>query len=165
MSLDQITEALIARQPPEAQAIIRLLLARIVELESRLNQSPQNSSLPPSSQHPHARPAPAKPKSKKRPGGQPGHPKHERALIPAEQCQEVVTLKPAVCRKCGRTLAGNDAQPLRHQVWELPEIKPIVTEYQRHRLGCRGCGATTCAELPPGILSSQAGCRLVAFTA
>ena len=63
MSLDQITEALIARQPPEAQAIIRLLLARITELEARLNQSPQNSSLPPSSQHPHAKPAPAKPKS------------------------------------------------------------------------------------------------------
>ena len=165
MSLDQITEALIARQPPEAQAIIRLLLARITELEARLNQSPQNSSLPPSSQHPHAKPAPAKPKSNKRPGGQLGHPKHERALIPAEQCQEVVTLKPTVCRKCGRTLGGNDSQPLRHQVWELPEIKPIVTEYQRHRLGCPGCGATTCAELPAGVPSSQAGCRLVAFTA
>jgi hypothetical protein len=56
MSLE-IVEELIARQRPEAQAIIRLLLARIAELEARFNKSPQNSSLPPSSQHPHAKPA------------------------------------------------------------------------------------------------------------
>jgi hypothetical protein len=35
----EITEALIGRQAPEAQAIIRLLLARIQMLEERLNQS------------------------------------------------------------------------------------------------------------------------------
>ena len=34
MSLE-LTEELIARQPPEAQAIIRLLLARIQVLEDR----------------------------------------------------------------------------------------------------------------------------------
>ena len=51
-----ILEEVIARQPPEAQAIIRLLLARIEALEARLNKTPQNSSLPPSSQHPHAKP-------------------------------------------------------------------------------------------------------------
>ena len=56
MSLE-ITEELIARQPPEAQAIIRALLAKIQELQDRLNQSPRNSSLPPSTEHPHAKPA------------------------------------------------------------------------------------------------------------
>jgi hypothetical protein len=55
--------------------------------------------------------------------------------------------------------------PLRHQVWELPEVKPYVTEYQRHRLVCRCCGETTCAELPPGVPPGQAGPRLVALTA
>jgi hypothetical protein len=33
-----ITEEIIARQPPEAQAIIRLLLAKIAELESRIER-------------------------------------------------------------------------------------------------------------------------------
>jgi transposase len=164
MLLDALEEQ-IARQSPEAQAIIRLLLARIRELEARLNKTPQNSSLPPSSEHPHAKVAGAKPRSKKRRGGQPGHPKHERALIPVEQCQEVVSCEPTTCRRCGERLAGRDPEPLRHQVWEVPEIKPLVTEYQRHRLTCPCCGETTCGELPPGVPASQAGPRLVALVA
>ena len=77
----EITEDLIARQPAEAQAIIRLLLKRLAELEARLDKSPQNSSQPPSTQHPHARPPREKKKSKRKRGGQPGHRKHERPLI------------------------------------------------------------------------------------
>lgn len=171
MSLD-VTEEVIARQPPEARAIIRALLAqvaaltkRVAELEARLGKSPQNSSLPPSTQHPHAKPASNKPKSKRKRGGQPGHPRHERKLIPSEQCDEIVRLKPTDCRRCGRELLGRDDDPLRHQVWEVPEIKPIVVEYQRHRLTCRDCGESTCAELPAGVPTSTAGPRLVALTA
>ena len=167
-----VTEEVIARQPPEAQAIIRMLLARIAELdarvadlEARLNKTPRNSSLPPSSEHPHAKPAPQTGKSGKKPGGQPGHPKHERPLIPVEQCQEIVPLKPTACRRCGTKLSGDDPEPWRHQVWELPEIKPLVTEYQRHRLACPCCGETTCGELLAGVPHSQAGPRLVALTA
>jgi transposase len=62
-------------------------------------------------------------------------------------------------------LAGEDGAPLRHQVWELPEIKPHVTEYRQHRLTCSGCGTTTCAPLPPGVPEGQSGPRLLAFTA
>jgi len=168
-----ITEEIIARQPPEAQAIIRLLLARIAELESRIEElqrqvkskTPENSSLPPSTQHPHARPQPRRRKSKRKRGGQPGHEKHERPLIPSEDCDNVQSLKPTECRRCGAKLLGNDPAPLRHQVWELPEIKPLVTEYQRHRLTCPCCGETTCAELPAGVPQGQSGPRLMAFTA
>ena len=140
-----VSEELIFRQSPEAQAIIRGLLGRIVQLETELEElrwqvqgkTPQNSSLPPSTQHPHARPQPGKRKSKKKRGGQPGHAKHERPLIPAEDCDEVKTLKPKECRRCRGKLSGNDPAPLRHQVWELPEIKP------------RGHGvSTTSAGLP-----------------
>ena len=168
-----ITEEVIARQSPEAQAIIRVLLARIAKLEAELEElgrqvkgkTPQNSSLPPSTQHPHARPTPGRRKSKKRRGGQPGHKKHDRALIPTEDCDHVETLKPKECRRCRAKLSGSDAAPLRHQVWELPEIKPLVTEYQRHRLDCVWCGETTCAELPAGVPQGQSGPRLMAFTA
>ena len=134
-------------------------------MEARLNKSPQNSSLPPSSQHPHAKPPVRKPKSKKRRGGQPGHQKHERPLLPSGECDNIQIVKPAECRRCGTKLSGSDPEPWRHQVWELPEIKPTVTEYQRHRLRCRQCGETTCALLPPGVPTTQAGPRLVALVA
>lgn len=167
-----VTEDVIARQPPEAQAIIRLLLARIAELdarvaelEARLNKTPRNSSLPPSTEHPHTKPAPMREKSGRKRGGQPGHPKHERALIPTAECQTVVECVPQTCRRCGNGLAGNDAEPLRHQVWEIPEIKPQVTEYQLHRLTCPCCQQSTCAQLPQGVPASQGGPRLVALTA
>lgn len=168
-----VTEEVIARQPPEAQAIIRLLIARIAKLEAEVEElrrqlkkkTPQNSSLPPSSQHPHGKPESRRKKSKKRRGGQPGHKKHERALIPTEECNAVVPLKPKSCRRCSAKLSGSDPEPLRHQVWELPEIRPSVTEYQRHRLECVCCGETTCAPLPPGVPEGQSGARLLAFTA
>ena len=174
-----LSEDLIVRQPPEAQRIIRDLLAHVASLTERLahvqaaleelrqrpGANPQNSSVPPSSTHPHAKPAPKKPKSRRKPGGQHGHRRHTRPLIPTEQCDQVVPLLPDACRRCGKALAGKDADPLRHQVYELPEIKPVVIEYQRHRLFCPCCHETTCAALPAGVPAVQAGPRLVAFTA
>jgi transposase len=145
------------------------LLAEIDELNSeidRLKKTPQNSSVPPSTEHPHKKPPPKKKKkSGRKRGGQKGHPKHEKPLIDSEQCDEVVPLKPDTCRRCGEELSGDDPEPLRHQYWELPEIKPTIIEYQRHRLPCPNCGTTTCAELPPGVPQGQAGPRLITFTA
>lgn len=167
-----VTPEQIAALPPELRALLQAVIDhyewRIAVLEAEiatLRKTPRNSSLPPSTEHPHAKPAPTKDNSRKKPGGQHGHPKHERALIPVEQCHDLVTVKPDACRRCGTKLAGDDPAPWRHQVWELPEIKPIVTEYQRHRLTCACCGETTCGELPEGVPHSQAGPRLVALTA
>ena len=62
-----VTEEQIARQTPEAQAIIRILLAEIDDLRGQMQgTTPQNSSLPPSTQHPHAKPTPWKRKSKQK---------------------------------------------------------------------------------------------------
>jgi transposase len=117
----------------------------------------------PSTQHPHTKPVSQKHKSKRKQDGQPGHEKHERPLIPSDQCDDMQSLKPTDCRRCGEKLSGSDPEPLRHQVWELPEIKPHVTEYQRHRLTCGHCGETTCAELPVGVPQGQSGPRLMAL--
>lgn len=153
-----------AEMTPAVRGFVKMLLDRIERLEGG-RKTPQNSSLPPSSQHPHARPPMGKRKSKKKRGGQPGHAKRERPLIPSDQCDDVQRLKPTECRRCGAELSGSDPEPLRHQVWELPEIKPIVTEYQRHRLACPHCGEATCAELPLGVPQGQSGPHLMAFTA
>jgi transposase len=161
-----------AQMTPAVRALVLALFAEIDELQAEVRDlrsqlatgppNPQNSSLPPSSAHPHAKPTSVRPKSKRRRGGQPGHPKAERALIPVGGCQAVVPCIPTECRRCGRALHGTDPDPLRHQVWELPDILPVVTEYQRHRLVC-SCGVSTCGELPAGVSSGAAGPRLVAF--
>ena len=62
-----------------------------------------------------------KPKSNKKQGGQPGHAKHERALIPSEQCEQVLPLKPdSVPPLRPNAAAATTPEPLRHQVWEFP---------------------------------------------
>lgn len=165
-----VTPEQIAALPPEFQALLRAVIdhyeKRIADLEAEiaaLKKTPRNSSLPPSIEHPHAKPPPQRHNSGKKRGGQPGHLKHERALIPAEQCTQVVTVIPETCRRCGESLVGSDPQPLRHQVCDIPEIKPLVCEYQLHRLICPCCSTSTCGELPPGVPRSQAGPRLVAM--
>jgi transposase len=159
-----------AGTPPSVRAYIDRLLAtiaaletRVAELEARLGKDSTNSSKPPSTEHPHAKQPKPKPQSSRQAGAQPGHTRHDRPLIPSAQCQEIVACVPPTCRRCGEPLTGTDAEPLRHQVWELPEIKPIVTEYQRHRLTCQ-CGCSTCGDLPAGVPTGQAGARLVAFS-
>jgi transposase len=166
-----ITREQLAALPPEVRAVVQVIVdhyeRQIAELKAeigRLKKTPRNSSLPPGSEHPHAKPPPDRPRSQRKRGGQPGHEKHERALIPTPQCQQVVPVKPQRCRRCGRKLCGHDPEPLRHQVWELPPIEPHVSEYQLHRLPCP-CGTTTCAVLPPGVPRGQAGPRLVALVA
>jgi|TARA_B110001454_G_scaffold216751_1_gene240593 transposase len=157
---------------PAVKTFVLMLVKKIAELEAKVEElskrdpklTPENSSLPPSSEHPHAKSKTPKSKgSRKRRGAQPGHPKHDRELIPSDQCDQVIELKPEACRKCGQELGGEDSEPLRHQVWELPEIRAEVKEYQRHRLGCPCCGTQTCASLPPGIPQGQSGPRLIAF--
>ncbi len=146
---------------------------QIAKLEQKVQElqklTPQNSSVPPSTQHPHAKDKPKpKPKSdsktRNKQGGQPGHPRTTRPLVPTNDCDDVQTLYPNQCRRCHAKLSGNDPDPLRHQVIELPQIKPIVTEYQQHRLTCQCCGTQTCAPLPEGVPTGQCGPRLAAFT-
>jgi len=179
MSSPPISPEQLAALPPDVRAVIEAIIQhyerRVAEYEDRiagleaelqgLRKTPQNSSLPPSTQHPHAKPVPTKAKSNRKRGGQPGHARHERPLIPTEECDAVVPLKPTACRRCGTKLSGNDAEPLRHQVYELPEIKPVVTEYQQHRLSCPGCGETTCAALPVGVPRGGSGPKRIAFVA
>ncbi len=142
------------------------LNTRIVELESQVKRlTPQNSSIPPSTVHPHGKPPTNKPKSSRNHGGQKGHKRHQRVLVPSEQCNEVIPLIPSVCRNCQEPLVGEDHSPLRHQVYELPPIVPIITEYQQHRLLCPKCGTKTCGQLPNGVPAGQSGPRLMALTA
>jgi transposase len=162
------------RQTPEqVQLFVLSLLHRVetlessvTELQEQVNRNSQNSSQPPSSDGPDqdAPKGSVREEGRKR-GGQAGHQKHERSLLPLEQVKEVVEVKPSRCRKCGHTLSGEDESPLRHQVTEIPPVQAETTEYQLHRLTCPHCRTTTCAQLPEGVPSGAFGPRLQAMVA
>ena len=75
----------------------------------------------------------------------------------------MIECKPPDCRKCGHELHGDDPEPLRHQVAEVPPVRPVVDEYRLHRLVCPACGISTCADLPPGVPRGAFGPRLRAI--
>jgi len=171
--MSEIPAELLAEMTPAVRVFVESLLVQMADMRAEIEDlktqvkrlTPQNSSLPPSTQHPHARPTPKpKTKSKKKRGGQKGHRRAVRELVPVERCEKVIALRPENCRRCGEGLVGSDPDPIRHQVWELPEIEPLIVEYQRHRLTCCDCGTTTCAALPSGVPTGQFGARLLAFT-
>jgi len=159
------------RTPPEAQAYIgaletrvTALVAMVQALQEQLRQTSRNSSRPPSSDPPLPQ-RPHRPRGQRRRGGQPGHPGSTRTLIPVEEVDEVVVIKPAQCTHCQAPLSGDDPQPWRHQVIELPPSKPVVTEYQWHQLACPACGETTRAPWPAGVPSRTYGPRVQATVA
>ena len=175
------------RLPAEAQAYIRALETRVGALEeivqslkaaiqqveatvhqlrAQLQQNSRTSSRPPSSDPPQAlSQRPRREPSGRRPGGQLGHEGQTRALLPVEEVNVVIPVKPERCPRCQHLLPGEDPQPQRHQVTEIPPIKPAVTEYQLHRLVCPACGEATRAELPAGVPAGEFGPRVQAITA
>lgn len=171
-----IPDELWAKVPPDAQAaIVAVFLAmqqrvdeletRVRDLEARLQLNSTNSSKPPSSDPIGMKRKPPAPPSGKARGGQPGHRKARRLLVPPEKVRETVDCKPIVCRRCGQRLVGDDPEPLIHQVAELPRIEPVVDEYRLHRLTCPACRATTCGALPAGVPTGCFGPYLQAVLA
>jgi len=153
--------------PPEAQAAVSVLVQsferRIADLEERLNKNSTNSSKPPSTDPPSLKRRPPTPASGRKRGGQPGHQRQARPLVPPEQLRHVIDCKPTECRWCHQELQGNDPEPIRHQVAEVPPVQPTVDEYRLHRLTCPRCRTSTCATLPPGVPKGSFGPRLRAI--
>lgn len=149
----------------EQVATVEDLKAEISELRERLGQNSGNSSRPPSSDPPsYERKPKREPKGRKR-GGQPGHQGSARRLLPAEEVDHLVELKPPACAGCGRKLRGDDPVPERHQLSEAPVVQAEVTEYRRHALRCRWCGAVTRADWPAGVARTSFGPRAQAVVA
>jgi transposase len=162
--------------PPAARAAIQALVQQyeqrlqalqqqVEQLQQRLNQNSTNSSRPPSSDPPHVKRRPPKPATGRKRGGQPGHARQQRPLVPPEQVKQTIPVVPSACRKCGQALDGEDPDPRRHQVAEIPPVEAEVTEYRLHRLTCIACGTRTCAPLPAGVPTGAFGPRLQALLA
>lgn len=143
------------------------LRGRIEALEAKLGQDSSNSSKPPSSDPPGVKRKPPKAKRgrKRKRGGQPGHEGAQRELLPPEKVSRFRDVRPKRCACCEEKLSGDDTEPVRHQVLEVPPVEPDVTEYRLHALECERCGAVTRAELPDGVPKGAYGPRLCAMVA
>src|SRR5262245_8463032 len=151
-----------AATPVAVRVLVAELLQRLASLEARLNQTSQNSSKPPSSDPPHARPRWPKEPSGRKTGGQPGHTGHHRQWKPESEVDHIIDVRPERCGQCGTLVLGEDAAAERHQVTDFRRITPVVTEYRRHGLWCVACGARTQASWPVTMPEGSFGPRVQA---
>jgi transposase len=150
----------------EYHAIVAGLTARVSALEEKLNKNSKNSSIPPSKNGFGGAKKPEEPKNQKKAAKK--RIKQERAeqkLYPPSECKEIHEEKPLSCSECGEKLTGEDPEPYRHQIIEMPIVRPDVVEYRLHELDCEHCGAKTRAELPEGVTPKSYGEGLAAWIA
>ncbi len=165
--------ALKAKTLEEAQLIIeklceivRDMAARIEDLEEQIGRGSGNSSQPPSQDSAKQR---AERKKKKRSvrkqGAQPGHRKHQRELVPEDQVNQVERFYPVGRCSCGGPIETEAEPSRRHQVFDLPEVRYTVTEYQTYSGCCGRCGTRHVGELPSWVPRGQMGAGLISWIA
>ena len=135
------------------QARVITLLAEVRQLREQLAAAQKNSSTsskPPSSDI--VKPPPANDSSgPRRAGGQPGHPKHERAPFPSEQVSHFEEHLLQVCPCCGGGLRRNGH--LARVVQQVDITKPPLTieQHTSPEYWCVRCQKAYKAPLPLGI--------------
>lgn len=167
LRLAELEAAIVMRDAmiAERDATIAGLEKRIADLETKVGQNSSNSSLPPSTDrgqnaHRNAKKGTTRKKRKKRRGGG-----HHRDLLPPEEVDASYDHFPTQCGECGERLPkAVDPEPQRHQVTEIPEVRPHVEEHRLHAVACR-CGCVTRAALPSEVSRSAFGPRLTAMVA
>lgn len=132
---------------------LEVLEKRNAELEAevaKLRKNSSNSSKPPSSDI--VKPEKPVGTGKRRIGGQPGHPKHERAPFTPEQVDAVVTHRLERCPKCrGKVLEAEDKSARVVQQAELVENPIRVTEHRAVAYWCPHCEEFHYAPLPKEV--------------
>ncbi len=154
------------RQLDEGQGKLEQLSQRVTELEEKQSKNSKNSSQPPSkdgfgSKGGEVRKAGSRRKKPLKFKVIEG--KGQRGLYEPEACRAVYEVKAEVCPQCGESLNGVDEQPYRHQVVDVPEVKPDVVEYRLHQLECEHCGTKTRAKLPEGVSGRCYGVRVAGW--
>lgn len=92
--------------------------------------------------------------SGRKPGGQKGHRGKTRLRVEPSEVSQTIDHKPHACNQCGAPFSErNETNPVeRRQVWEIPEIKPLVIEHIFYQTTC-SCGHQTRLPVPEWIYS------------
>ncbi len=153
--IEQLREQVAERDRQRAED-----LKKIADLERQLatyRKDSTNSSKPPSTdpKRESQRRYPRREKSKRKPGGQRGHPGKHRPLAAPDRVDQVVMVEVELCQHCGTALPApgdpgyqTEGEVQRHQVVEVPPLRAHITEYQCARVVCPCCQKGTRAALP-----------------
>lgn len=134
--------ALVSQQQLEIQR----LQAEVTRL-SQSAPSSRNSSLPPSRDQKKNR---SNPKDGKKHGPPFGHQRVVRALV--DNPDRIISAAVKTCSHCQTSLLGvAPDEIIRHQVTELPLVKPILIETRQHRVICPHCQVHNLGILPVGL--------------
>lgn len=134
----------------QAEKRIVALEAENSELKARLSSNSKNSSKPPSSDGYTKKPAFPK-QAKGKHGGQIGH--SGNTLHQSQKPDQIVSCKPANCT-CGHSFSEQEMElSEKRQLFELPQPKLEVTEYQIYKGTCPDCGLSHKGLAPVGVNS------------
>jgi transposase len=157
-------------QLEEQRADLEQLHATVARLEEQLaaaRKDSSTSSKPPSSDIVKPPPPPLPPgQDKRKRGGQPGHPKYERALFPHEQIDHFFEHPLHGCPCCGGQLRLNGGLALVVQQIDLEPAKLKVEQHTCPEYWCVHCEKSYKAVLPEHIVKGGlAGPRLTTLIA
>jgi transposase len=135
-------------------ATLKEVVARLSQQLAAARKDSSNSSKPPSSDIVKPpKPPPPQGRDRRRIGGQPGHPKHERAAFPPESVNGgSFDHRLDSCPACGRDL--HPTRTLAPRVVQQVDIRAVpltIEEHRRHSGWCPHCQKMYEAPLPPGI--------------
>src|SRR5262245_13054678 len=137
------------------QAQLDALQATVARLEEQLAAARKNSSTsskPPSSDIVKPPPPPPPPgRDARSRGGQPGHPKHDRAPFPAEQVSQFFEHPLHGCPCCGGPLRRNGGLALVVQQVDLEPVPLTVQQHTCPEYWCGACQRSYKADLPEPI--------------
>jgi transposase len=147
---------------------LRELLAQLQRQLAAARKDSSNSSKPPSSDIVKPpKPQPPAGRSRRKRGGQPGHPSHQRAPYPPEMLAAPPTdyLLDA-CPTCGGHLSVTDAGPIIAQRVEIAAVPLVIHEHRSHPGYCPCCRKEHYAPFPIAIdRGGLAGPRLTTVIA
>ncbi len=151
----------ISKTTPEALVDIILILQRqvqeltqrVTQLENQISKNSRNSGKPPSSDGLNKpKPKSLRKKSGKKQGAQKGHKGHS---MKRSECPDHIVPIPVISCSCCADLTKVPVANLDcRQVFEVPEPKLEVFEYQSEIKICPKCGQTNKGRFPAGVNSS-----------
>ena len=133
----------------ELTTVVKQQGEKIAELEARLNQNSKNSSKPPSTDWKSGKIP--RVSSGANPGGQTGH--KGNFLKIEREADEIVTMKPSRCAKCGKELHGTEGRVKEQRNKIDVEIRTKITRYEQVEVVCPCCGNENHEEFPADVKS------------